>query len=119
MPDRDNAEVTYTVRELLAEIKAEQIAGFTRIETSMASKADQADVARIDERLDEHGRVLDSHGERIGGIEGREHDREVAANVHSVRDQRTFTFRQKALGALATLALIVATALSSQIPHLL
>lgn len=54
MSDPDDAVVAYTVKELLARIEKNQTEGFARLDTSVASKADKADVARLETRLEQH-----------------------------------------------------------------
>lgn len=71
----DDAHVSYTVKELLADIKQEQTAGFARIEMGLEAKADKAEVARVEARLD--GR-LDGHSDRLDRQEGRIADVEAA-----------------------------------------
>jgi len=104
--DPDNAQVIFTVRELLDQIRTEQATGFARLETKLASKADKSDVARMESRLDGHSQRLDAHGEVIEGLTQWRHDREVAAGVHQRRDQRTWTFRQKLAAGICTLLLV-------------
>lgn len=65
--DRDDVRIEYTVKELLGDLKKEQTAGFARIEVSMSGKADKADVARMEARLD-------AHGERLGTLEQARRD---------------------------------------------
>lgn len=75
-PDPDDAEVTYSVKELLSEmrrdwaegtkdLRKEQAEGFTRIETAMSGKADKADLVRMQSTFEhqfaEHGRELEAH----------------------------------------------------------
>lgn len=107
--DPDDAQVVYSVRELLDQIKTEQTRGFTQIAESMAGKADKADVARLEARLDHHAKTLDGHSTDIGELQQWRRDREVAADVHQQHNQRTWTFRQKAWAAAGTITLAVAT----------
>lgn len=72
--DHDDAEVRYTVRDLLDRIRADQSAGFARIETAMSGKADKADVARLEARLDQHARRLDGNTERLADLEQQQRD---------------------------------------------
>lgn len=78
----------------LDEIAAGQSAGFARIETAMKGKADKSDLAKLEGRLDEHGKQL-------AELQAWRHDREVASGVHAQRDEKVFTRRQKAWGAVA------------------
>lgn len=57
--DPDEVVVTYTVKDILAEIKKDQTAGFARIEQAMKGKADKSDLARIEGRLDQHQVQID------------------------------------------------------------
>lgn len=89
--DPDDAEVTYSVKELLSEmrrdwaegtkdLRKEQAEGFTRIETSMSSKADKADLLRLehsfDSRFTEHGRQLEAHQNDIETLKSAHRSRE-------------------------------------------
>src|SRR5205823_12956141 len=95
MTDPDNAKITYTVRELLEGIKRDQTEGFTRIEASMAGKADKADVARLETRLDHHGKRLDEHGGEIATLKQARRDEKA-------RVKRSWTLRQKLLAGLGS-----------------
>lgn len=94
--DPDDATVHYTVKELLAAIRKEHAdssamqteqmaAGFARIEVAMSNKADKADVARMETRLDAHGKALDDHRAQISAlqIQAREEDRARKAAVET------------------------------------
>lgn len=111
VPDHDDAQVTYPVRDLLSQIRNEQTAGFARIETSMASKADKADIERLESRLDHHAKDIGDQAQAIADLRQWKRDRETAASVHVQRDQRTFTTRQKIGAGIGSVCLLLATIL--------
>jgi len=77
----DTAEdltVTYGVKELLAQISTAQTAGFASLTEAMLSKADKADVARINA-------TLDAHDVRLRDAEQRLRDETAAATGSSTR----------------------------------
>lgn len=114
-PDNDDAAVSYTVRELLDRIDRQQTQAFARIETSMATKADKADVAQLKVEMRIHGERLTRVDDRVTMLEAGEHDRRIKADVHVERDQRVLTVRQKAWAALSAIALLAATILGPYI----
>lgn len=67
--DHDDATVTYSVRDLLDQIKTEQATGFTRLETAMTNKADAADVARLEANQTHHAEHLEKVDERLDIVE--------------------------------------------------
>ena len=99
-----SAIVTYDVRDLLADIKTAQTAGFARLEFAVAAKADKADVARMEARLDHQAR-------EIAGVQKWQHDKDVTEAVHGEHEKRSFTFRQKLGAMIATVCLLLATML--------
>lgn len=89
--DPDDAEVVYSVKELLSEmrrdwaegtkdLRKEQAEGFTRIETAMSGKADKADLVRMqgafERQFAEHGRELESHQSDIDRLKDAHRTRE-------------------------------------------
>lgn len=64
----DEAEVTYSVKELLSALRDDQTRGFAAITAQLTGKADKTDVARMEGRLDDHAR-------RIGSLEGDQKQR--------------------------------------------
>lgn len=115
-PDsQDDALVTYPVRDLLERLERHIENLDQRITKALASKADHADIDRLDARLNAQGVVIEDHGERIAGIEQRESARKQAADVHQERDRR---FSKRTKGAwivISTVLLIVATFLGPQV----
>lgn len=106
-PDKDNIAVTYTVKELLASMQREQAAGFARIETSMSSKADKSDVARMEARLDAHGKALDEHRTHISELQIQARE-EVRARQAAERTNRWWhTGLAKVGGFIVGLAFVV------------
>lgn len=98
----------------LNEIAKGQAEGFTRIETAMKGKADKSDLAKLEGRMEEHGK-------QIADLQTWRHDREVSTGVHKLRDDQTFTKRQKfwaAVVAVLTLAGIwVGPIIASAVSH--
>lgn len=109
----DDAQVTYTVRELLRDIKDQQTAGFSRVELSLEAKADKADVARMEVRLD-------NHAERLGSLEQERRDNKLMSETAREHSSRRWTMRSKILYSLGTIGMICATVLGPYIgAHLL
>lgn len=73
-------QVSYDLKDLLAEIKNEQAKGFSRVETAMLAKADKTDIAELRGISQEHTRRLDA-------LEEDRRLREERAKVHQARDQ--------------------------------
>jgi ferric-dicitrate binding protein FerR (iron transport regulator) len=95
-----DASVKYTVKELLQKLSDEQTAGFARIEVSLASKADKADVAKLEARLDEHGKAIDK-------LQDFQHELETAERVHESHVTRSWSKLQRvAASVMAVLTLL-------------
>lgn len=89
-----------------------QSEGFTRLETAMKAKADKSDLAKLEGRLDEHGKQL-------ADLAAWRHDREVASGVHQQHDDRMFTKRQKFWASVGAVAIICATILGPALANLI
>ena len=89
----------------LQSLRSEQAAGFAALGTKLEGKADKADVARLETRLD-------AHGSDIAELQDWSHDREVARGVHEDRDTRLLTRRQKIWGGIGVVFLGLCTLLS-------
>lgn len=100
-----DAVVTISVRDLLTEMRAEQAAGFARLETALASKADRSELSKLEARVD-------GHADRLDKVEGWQHDRELTVNVHTEHQQRAWTLRSKIAATLLSVAMLVATLLA-------
>ncbi len=99
----DDPVVRYTVREMLARIDGK----IDSLTTSVALKADKADLDRMEQRLD-------GHDGRLTAIETWRHDKEVAASVYSERDQRNrakWSRRERWFAALTAAAVAAGTIL--------
>ena len=103
--------VTTPLVEELRSLRNEVTGGFAALKSSMATKADKADLSRIEARLEEHHR-------RITEVEAWKHDREVANGVHRERDGDLLTHRQKLWGGVAAAALFAATILGPVLANL-
>lgn len=88
MVDKDDVVVTYTVKEILAQIQTTQTQEFAALKSALTSKADKSDIARLEKRLDDHQ-------DRIITLETQEHDEEVASQVHSQRDEKESIWKNK------------------------
>ncbi|HEX3539666.1 MAG TPA: hypothetical protein VHT75_04405 [Acidimicrobiales bacterium] len=107
----DEPTISFTVSELLQQIKADQTAGFARMEVKLDNKADKADVASIQSDLAHYG-------ERLGKVEdwrrtmevsretGREH-----AETAAVSSQRRWNVALGLTMALLTGALVLVAVL--------
>lgn len=80
-------------------------AGFARVETKMDGKADKSDIARIDRRLDEHGRS-------IGALKDRQRSEEAAAEAVSVARSHTIDRRRWVIGTAAVTLAALPTVLA-------
>ena len=107
MNDPDDATVHYTVKELLAGIQKEQTQGFVRIEVAMSGKADKADVARLETRLDAHGKALDDHRGQISELQIQTREEERARQVTERTNAWWHTRFAKVGGFLVGAALVV------------
>lgn len=117
MPDRvtqdDHGQLVVT-RPLMDEIqglRSDVSAGFAGLTARLEGKADKADVARMEARLDEHGT-------QIAELRQWRHDRETAAGVTARRLDRVLTRRQKVWGIVGAVALVAATAMSGVLASL-
>lgn len=61
---KENAVVSYTVKDLLEKLSKEQTEGFARLSAVMDGKADKADLARIEGRLNKHDDLIDGLTQR-------------------------------------------------------
>ena len=57
--EHDDLTVTYSVKDLLSGIRNDVAAGFAKLEAALNGKADKADIARINGRIDEHQKQID------------------------------------------------------------
>lgn len=93
VPDiNDEAVVTYTVRELLANIDRAQTVGFTEMKAALANKVDKADLARIETELA-------SHAQDIGALKTWKHDTQLTKNVHNDRNEASATWKYRLVRA--------------------
>lgn len=83
--------VSYSVKDLLAQIQTSVTAGFARLETALANKADKADVVAVHARLDEHQRAIEDLKTRQTGDDA----------VRTARS-RAWTTRQWTIGVVVT-----------------
>ena len=96
---------------LLAElrnIQRGQAAGFAEVKTALNGKADKADVARLETRLDDHAT-------KIAGLEGWKHDQRLVEGVNLRRDRRAWTAKEKAFGVVGTLLVVAGSILGPYI----
>lgn len=97
--DAGDPQVSYSVKDLLADIKTSVTAGFARLEAQMAGKADKADLVVIHARLDDHEKKLST----------LELDR---SRVQAVTDSRVrrWSARQTVMATAAGVVAAIATA---------
>lgn len=94
-----DAEVRYTVKELLKAIRDDQTAGFASLTTALANKADKSDIARMEARLD--------HAERdIAGLKQARDDQNAAARGRQEGFSQGLSLVQKLGAGLVGLAIV-------------
>lgn len=77
-PDIDDVVVNYTVKELLANLQRELVAGMARLETSMTGKADKADIARLELGLGAQAKEIQRHHDRLLTVEAQVREEKIA-----------------------------------------
>lgn len=94
----DENVVSYTVKELLADIKSsvEQLRGM------LTTKADRADVEQLHRRIDATEGRIDHESERINGLE-------KSVDHHERSKAERGSWRTWAVPSIATLVLVAAT----------
>lgn len=98
----EDPTVTYSVRELLADIKAVQLSSFARVEAKLEGKADKDDISRLEGKVDAHDRY-------IQGLDQRMHNVEVSQQQTASKEENRHFIRRHRWGIMGTLALIAAT----------
>lgn len=95
-------QISYGLREILARMEQAQTRGFADLGARLEGKADKADLAKLD-------RGMGSLEDRVEKLE-RSRREELAVNKARVDElRRRWTWREKALALVGTLALIAAT----------
>ena len=109
MNDHDPSDIRVSVSllDMLAEIRKDQAAGFARLEVTMSGKADKADVARMEARLDAHSKALDEHRTSIAELQVQAREEIRARNVQAQTNQWWHTRMAKAGGFIVGLALVL------------
>jgi hypothetical protein len=107
-PD-DDIEVRYTVKELLSSIKKDQTEGFTDVKAKLDTKADRVDLARINARLDEHGRD-------IGSLKQWRQTTQDSAAAHQRAAEKFWTW-PKRIGAAAFSVAVVLSPIVAALIH--
>lgn len=106
---RDNAVVSYSVKDLLAKISGEMTEGFARLSALLDGKADKADLAHIEGTLTTHRAMIDGLTQR------QALDDQARATATQINDNRITQrrwFWPLMVGALSTVILGVTLALS-------
>jgi len=98
-PD-DDAVVSYTVKELLRDIKG----SVDQLNGKMDAKADKSDVVQLT-------KVVDNHDERIGGVETRVTVLETQRDVTEKTDTQHGGWLKWAVTTLIALAVLVVSIL--------
>lgn len=70
-----------------------QSEGFARVETAMRNKADKSDLAKLEGRMEEHGR-------QIAELQSWRHDRQVEVQYQTSQKAMILTRREKLWGAV-------------------
>lgn len=99
-----NPQVTYDVGELLDKLGTRIDSGFARIEEKLASKADKADLAAINARLDEHGK-------EIGRLKDRQREDEASQAAVDAAAKGATDRRQRVINVALSFALVIISAL--------
>lgn len=125
MPEREeDAIVTYPVRDLLSKIDSNQTAGFARIETALSQKADRADVARVEAKLENKAERSDLHRAearlehvetRVGSLERGAAANEASDLIEVEARDHLLSRKDKAIGAVISVAMVLATLIG---PHI-
>lgn len=92
-----NPQVTYDVADLLDRIGTRLDAGFAEIKVLVASKADKADLAGINARLDEHSKD-------ISWLKDRQRETVLVAETLNVSNAKRGDWRRWALEAAISAA---------------
>lgn len=98
----DEPTISFTVSELLQQIKADQASGFARMEVKLDNKADKADVASIQSDLAHYG-------ERLGKVEDWRRAVEVSRETSRERAETAASNSQRRWNVLLGLAMVVLT----------
>lgn len=88
-------------------IRAEQAAGFASLAKALEHKADKADVAKLEARLDEHQRDLAGHRTELDALRQWQNNKDVAKDVHKQRDREHWTERERTIAILSTAAILL------------
>ncbi len=110
-PPKD-IRVSVSLLDMLADIRKEQTAGFARIEATMGNKADKADVARMEARLDAHGKALDEHRTHIAELQMQAREEAQARQSAASTNQWWHSRLAKLGGFIVGLALVVTAVVS-------
>jgi hypothetical protein len=94
--------ISFTVSELLQQIKADQTAGFARMEVKLDNKADKADVASIQSDLAHYG-------ERLGKVEDWRRTIEVSRETNRERAETATTNSQRRWNVVLSAAMVILT----------
>lgn len=108
----DDIKIAISLREILADIQKDVSKGFARIEVSMSGKADKVDVARMEARLDAHGKALDEHRADIAELKIQAREEESARTVAAKTNAWWHSRLAKVGGFLLGTALAVAAVIA-------
>lgn len=100
MSDDDDVTITYTVKELLNDLKSAVDTGFAGVRASLDTKADKSQIEEITRRLDEHGR-------EIGQLKDQQRVDEAATNALAGAKASRVSARQWLIGILISAAFVV------------
>lgn len=99
------------VATILGKIQSEQAAGFARLETQLAGKADKGDIIRLETTQREHG-------DRLLKLEQDRKVRETRETAKADGERHVLTKRQARWTVLLGIGVILATVLGPIIDHL-
>jgi hypothetical protein len=99
-------QVAWDLAKYLDNLGSRMDSGIARIEAKLDTKADKADLAGINARLDEHGK-------EIGRLKDRQREDEAAQLAVTAATKATTDSRQRRWNLLLAAALVVVSAFST------
>lgn len=96
-----DAVITFNVRDLLERLER-------KLDKAIETKADRADLARLEGRLDSHDVLFAKQGDELKVVQGKLHDGEQ-------HQQHVWSWKQRTYAALGTVAVVAATVLGPYI----
>lgn len=117
LDDPNDAEVRYSVKELLGNLQKTADAGFAALRASLDTKADRSQIDDIHRTIAAHAQRLDAHGQEIGHLKDQQRSDEAASAALSRAHEKRVSGQQWIIGTVITLALVAATLIPLFIRH--